>query len=123
MSRTLWLLCLGVLGLALVLVPVAGASVDNLFSLDWWTMSSGGGTSSGGAYALVGATGRPDAGALAGGDFTLGGGFTAGVPGPSGATVNLYLPLVTNQTSRTRTTDSVGAEPASPALYLPVIGR
>lgn len=45
------------------------------------TVDCGGGASTGGAYALSGTIGQPDAGVVSGGSFQLSGGFwTAGVP-------------------------------------------
>lgn len=45
------------------------------YAVDWHTMDGGGGTSAGGAYAVSGTIGQPDAGVLSGGDYTLAGGF------------------------------------------------
>ncbi len=45
------------------------------YVLDWHTLDGGGGTSTGGAYALAGTLGQPDAGTMTGGSFTLQGGF------------------------------------------------
>jgi hypothetical protein len=52
------------------------------YDLEWSTIDSGGGTSSGGRYSLTGVIGQPDAGQLTGGDFTLEGGFLCelGIP-------------------------------------------
>jgi hypothetical protein len=50
----------------------------------------GGGVSSGGNYSLSGIGGQPDAGALNGGAYTLGGGFWRGVDGSR----YVYLPIV-----------------------------
>jgi hypothetical protein len=47
------------------------------FSIDWFTIDGGGGTSSGGTYSLSGTIGQPDAGKMSGGTFTLDGGFWA----------------------------------------------
>ena len=44
------------------------------YSIDWCTIG-GGGTSTGGVYAVTGTIGQPDAGTLSGGNFTLDGGF------------------------------------------------
>jgi hypothetical protein len=65
------------------------------YDLSWWTVDGGGITfSEGGGYLLSGTAGQPDAGALAGGGYTLAGGFWRG-----GALVSppyrVYLPLVT----------------------------
>jgi hypothetical protein len=51
------------------------------YTIPWSTIDGGGGTSSGGAYALSGTIGQPDASApLSGGVYTLTGGFWAGLP-------------------------------------------
>ena len=59
----------------LLLVGVALAASEG-FSIDWWTVGGGGGTSQGGDYALNGTIGQPDAGpTLSGGEYTVTGGF------------------------------------------------
>ncbi len=45
------------------------------YSIDWFTIDGGGGTSTGGVYSVSGTIGQPDAGAMSGGNFTLVGGF------------------------------------------------
>lgn len=47
------------------------------FSIDWFTIDGGGGTSTGGVYSLSGTIGQPDANAppMTGGNFSLTGGF------------------------------------------------
>lgn len=45
------------------------------YDLSWNKIAGGGGTSSGGVYSLSGTIGQPDAGHLAGGNYTLDGGF------------------------------------------------
>ena len=47
------------------------------FSIDWFTIDGGGGTSSGGNFTLSGTIGQPDAGTMSGGNFSLNGGFWA----------------------------------------------
>jgi len=64
------------IGLALILASQARAQN---YSIDWFTIDGGGGTSSGGAYTLSGTIGQPDAGHMSGGNFTLDGGFWGGV--------------------------------------------
>ena len=62
-------------GLAAALLA-APASAQ--FSIDWYTIDAGGGTSSGGGFTLSGTIGQPDAGpTLSGGAFELTGGFWA----------------------------------------------
>jgi hypothetical protein len=49
-------------------------------SLDRWTVDSGGGTSTGGAFAVNGTIGQPEAGpVLTGGNYAVQGGFWPGV--------------------------------------------
>ena len=46
------------------------------YSIDWFTIDGGGGTSTGGVYQVAGTIGQPDAGGpMAGGSFSLTGGF------------------------------------------------
>jgi hypothetical protein len=45
------------------------------YSIDWFTIDGGGGTSTGSVYAITGTIGQPDAGAISGGNFSLTGGF------------------------------------------------
>ena len=46
------------------------------YSIDWFTIDGGGGTSTGGVYSVSGTTGQPDAGTpMTGGNFSLTGGF------------------------------------------------
>ena len=61
----------------LAAAPVSAQMGPNL-DLTWNTLDSGGGVSTGGVFSLTGTIGQPDAGTLAGGGFTLAGGFWAG---------------------------------------------
>jgi hypothetical protein len=47
------------------------------YSIDWYTIDGGGGTSTGGTYSVSGTIGQPDAGAMSGDSYTLQGGFWA----------------------------------------------
>jgi hypothetical protein len=81
-----------ILFLGLLLPAVAVLAQSGGYNLDWYTIDAGGHTfSSGGAYTLGGTIGQADAGVLAGGSYTLSGGFWG-----SGAVAeyHLYLPLV-----------------------------
>jgi hypothetical protein len=73
------------------------------FSLDWYKIAGGGGTSIGGTYQVAGTIGQPDAsGAMSGGNYSVTGGFwslinvvqTPGAPtlyiSRSGNTVTVY---------------------------------
>ena len=64
------------LGLLLAL-PLPAFGQTN-YTVDWFTIDGGGGTSTGGSFTLSGSVGQPDAGAaMTGGGFTLVGGFWA----------------------------------------------
>jgi hypothetical protein len=61
---------------AALLLP-AGAIAQS-YSIDWYKVSGGGGTSTGGQYSVSGTIGQPDAsGAMTGGNYSLTGGFWA----------------------------------------------
>jgi len=79
-----------------LLIPSLGFAQQ--YSIDWYKIAGGGGTSTGGVYSVSGTIGQPDAsGAMSGGSYSLTGGFwslisvvqTAGVPNliivPNGA--------------------------------------
>ena len=104
MRTKLILLTLVMAGLLTLATLVSAA--PNAFSLPWWTVDGGGGTSQGGDYVLRGTSGQPDAGPrMTGGDFSLLGGFWGGTlpdsrPGPPIPPTRppvgtIYLPLVT----------------------------
>jgi hypothetical protein len=60
----------------LVLVLNSRNTHAQSYSIDWYKISGGGGSSTGGAYQLTGTIGQPDAsGAMTGGNFSLTGGF------------------------------------------------
>jgi len=65
------------LGSRLLLLVVSGVSASaQTYSINWSKISTGGGTSTGGVYAVTGTIGQHDAGgAISGGDFSLTGGF------------------------------------------------
>jgi hypothetical protein len=61
------------------------------YSIDWYTIDGGGGTSSsGGGYSLSGTIGQPDAGSMSGSGYSLVGGFWGG----AAVNYNIFLPLV-----------------------------
>jgi hypothetical protein len=83
-------------GLLIAALPLL-VNAQGGYSLTWWTVDGGGGTSSDRAsrYTLTGTIGQSEAsGTLSGGDFTLVGGFWAG-----GGTARhiIYLPIVLRQ--------------------------
>jgi hypothetical protein len=70
-----------------MLIPTL--SFSQPYSIDWYKIAGGGGTSTGGVYAVSGTIGQPDAGGpMTGGNYALTGGFwalisvvqTAGLP-------------------------------------------
>jgi hypothetical protein len=60
-----------IIALLLAITCIARAQ----YSIDWYTIDGGGGTSTGGVYSVTGTIGQPDAGRLTGGQYTLEGGF------------------------------------------------
>ena len=57
-----------------LLLPAAGFAQP--YSVDWYKIAGGGGTSTGGTYQVSGTIGQPDAsGAMSGGQYTVTGGF------------------------------------------------
>ena len=66
----------GITLFAVVAVMLVSMVVRALYSIDCYDVSGGGGTSTGGVYAVSGTIGQPDAGtAMSGGGFSLTGGF------------------------------------------------
>ena len=64
------------------------------YSIDWFTIDGGGGTSTGGVYSVSGTIGQPDAGHMSGGNYTLDGGFwsiIAAVQTPGSPTLRIQF--------------------------------
>ncbi len=61
----------------LVLLVSVSVSLAQSYSIDWFTIDGGGGTSTGGVYSVSGTIGQPDAGRMSGGNYSLDGGFWA----------------------------------------------
>ena len=56
-------------------VPLSRARAQS-YTIDWYKIAGGGGTSTGGTYSVSGTLGQPDAGGpMAGGNYSLTGGF------------------------------------------------
>lgn len=71
------LAALALLALSTLNLQLSTAKGQN-YSLDWSTIDGGGGTSTGGVYAVTGTIGQPDAGApLTNGQYSVTGGFWA----------------------------------------------
>ena len=59
-----------------LLIPAISFAQSN--TVDWYKISGGGGTSTGGTYSVSGTIGQPDAsGAMVGGNYSVTGGFWA----------------------------------------------
>ena len=81
------------------------------YSIDWFTIDGGGGTSTGGVFSVSGTIGQPDAGHMSGGNYTLDGGFwgiIAAVQIPGAPILRLF---------RTTTNTVVLAWPVSSTVF------
>ena len=56
---------------------LAVSAFAQTYSIDWYSIDGGGGTSTGGVYTISGTIGQADAGHLSGGNYTIDGGFWA----------------------------------------------
>lgn len=81
------LIILGFLSVTLAL------AAPQSFSLPWWTVDGGGGTSSSAHYSLSGSIGQPDAGVMTGSGYIQEGGFWP-VRVRESEWNNIYLPLL-----------------------------
>jgi hypothetical protein len=70
-------LLLAAIALTLLLTAQSGHAQN--YSIDWFELGGGGGTSVDERYSVSGTVGQPDAGTLSGGAFTLEGGFWPGI--------------------------------------------
>ncbi len=77
-------------GLVVSVVGLAAlaAQLGEEIEISWFTVDGGGGDSIGGEFALLSTIGQPDAGAMAGGDFELAGGFWSLPPTSNGCVRN-----------------------------------
>jgi hypothetical protein len=99
---TACILCLGIVSVNLVRIQAAPDSPSAGFSLPWWTVDSGGGTSQGDSYSLSGSIGQADAGSLAGGAYTLTGGFWSNAQAtPSPTATDTPTPTATSTSTPT----------------------
>lgn len=65
-------------GVAPLMLSVMATALASEYGLDWNTVDSGGGTSTGATFELAGSIGQTDAGTMSGGTFDLAGGFWPG---------------------------------------------
>jgi len=92
----LWLLCFIILQSSFCL-----RAWGQSYSIDWFKIAGGGGTSTGGTYQVSGTIGQPDAsGAMTGGSYSLTGGFWSLIsvvqtPGAPLLTITLNPPFST----------------------------
>jgi hypothetical protein len=83
-------IAIAILGLGLC----AAAARAQSYSIDWFTIDGGGGTSTGGVYSVSGTIGQPDAGHMSGGNYTIDGGFwgiIAAVQTPGSPLLRVFL--------------------------------
>jgi hypothetical protein len=89
------LLIATVMLLALLALATLVLAQSGPLAIPWSTIDGGGATlSTGGAFALSGTVGQPDAGALSGDVYSLKGGFWEATIGLGGRAGTIYLPLV-----------------------------
>lgn len=89
-SGSLRLLLALALGLIVLGSATAMAGSGGPYTVSWWTIDGGGGTSAGGGYRLDGTAGQPDAGEMGGDGYRLVGGFWGG----GFVEYQIYLPVV-----------------------------
>jgi hypothetical protein len=80
------------------------------YSIDWFTVDGGGGTSTGGVYSVSGTIGQPDAGQMTGGNYGIDGGFwavIAAVQTPGAPLLTIWL-TVTNSVAISWPSPSTG---------------
>jgi hypothetical protein len=71
------------------------AAAPNVFTIPWWKVDGGGGSSQGGDYSVSGTISQHDAGSpMSGGDYTIVGGFWGGSTETFNTFNYVYLPLV-----------------------------
>ena len=83
---------------ASVLVAFALRAAAQPYSIDWFKVAGGGGSSTNGQYSVSGTIGQPDAGAISGGSYSVVGGFWAIVSAVQtpGAPLLRIMPTTTN---------------------------
>jgi len=110
-----------------LLLFLMALSAQCQFAIDRFTIDGGGGTSTGGIYALSGTIGQPDAGKLSGGNFTLDGGFwsiVAAIQTPGAPLLSIErLPGGAVRVRWTRPADNFVLEQAGRRMWLLSQGR
>ena len=96
-----------------ILVLAGGLCAVAQYAIDWQTVDGGGGTATGGVYAVSGTIGQPDAGApMNGGQFSLTGGYWAMIAVQTGDAP--YLAIVVSGASEA----TISWEPDDPGWVL-----
>lgn len=99
---TACILCLLIVSATLVKIQAAPDLPTDSFFLPWWTIDTGGGTSQGESYSLSGSIGQADASRLAGGAYTLTGGFWSNAQAtPSPTATDAPTPTATSTSTPT----------------------
>jgi hypothetical protein len=84
--------------IALFLLSLTTATVfaqaSGSYDLTWSSINGGGSETSDGRFALLGASGQAEVGALHGGTYALSSGFLAGMSLPSTTNYHVYLPVI-----------------------------
>jgi hypothetical protein len=65
-------------GCVALLLALTSVSLAQDFSIDWWSLDGGGGTSTGGTFAVSGIIGQSGVAGMSGGTFVLAGGISGG---------------------------------------------
>jgi hypothetical protein len=106
-------------------LALTGSLLAQDYSIGWFTIDGGGGTSAGGIYTLSGTAGQPDAGSMSGGIFTLSGGFwgvTSACPPPPPLSIRLTPAntIVISWSSASPGTTLEQTSALQPARWMPV---
>jgi hypothetical protein len=99
------------------LATVVLANAQGTFEVSWWSVDSGGNDMAGGAYAISGSAGQPDAGvALTGGEYGVTGGFWSalGQQPPQPTDTSTPIPGTVAPTETATTTPALSTETITP---------
>jgi len=95
----------------ILLIGLSALTASAQYSVDWYKIAGGGGTSTGGVYSVSGTIGQPDAGAtMTNGQYSVTGGFWAlptAIPTPGAPTLTI-VPAGTGQATVSWTPNTPG---------------